>query len=219
MKNKACVELINSIRLRKIFGIILKVGNKLNGAGNEEETKPGSINNNSTTTSTANGFSVESLPKLGQIKGCDRKTSILHYIVSLIQRSNPSLLDLKEELPILYKVPSINFSNNDLSLSTLRAQLSNAQSMIFKPPSSMKTDNINKDMTNEQRLIHEATTTISNVCQEHEESKHNIASVMEYFSVEDNFSFVTLLNTIALFCKEIEDIRNQLVKSRRNKIL
>jgi hypothetical protein len=212
-----CVELINSIRLRKIFGIILKVGNKLNGAGNEEEIKPGFINNKSTTA--ANGFSVESLPKLNQIKGCDKKTTILYYIISLIQRANPSLLDLKEELPHLYKVPCINFSDHDKSLSMLKAQLSNAQSMLFASPSLMETTNNNEGMTNEQKLIHETTTTISNICQEHEECKLNIASVMEYFSAEENFSFVTLLNIIAMFCKEIEDIRNQLVKSRRKKIL
>ncbi len=126
---------------------------------------------------------------------------------------------MKEELPALYKVPSLNFSDHEKSLSTLKAQLANAQSMLLEPPSSIKTANINEDMTNEQQFVHEATATLSNICQENEECKLNIASVMEYFSAEDNVSFVTLLKTIALFCKEMENTRNQLVKLRRHKIL
>ena len=50
---KACDEISNSVRLRKLFGIVLNIGNRLNTAGPGQKRKAGA-------------FSIKSLLKLNQ---------------------------------------------------------------------------------------------------------------------------------------------------------
>ncbi|CAN0103280.1 unnamed protein product, partial [Ectocarpus fasciculatus] len=68
-----------SRRLKKLLGIILKLGNQLN----EGQTT---------------GFTLDSLLKLNTAKAFDKKTSILHYLVMLARRNDPTLLDFKDDL-------------------------------------------------------------------------------------------------------------------------
>lgn len=42
------------------------------------------------------GFTLDSLLKLNAAKAFDKKTSILHYLVMLSMRNDPSLLDFKD---------------------------------------------------------------------------------------------------------------------------
>lgn len=42
------------------------------------------------------GFTLDSLLKLNTAKAFDKKTSILHYLVMLARRNDPTLLDFKD---------------------------------------------------------------------------------------------------------------------------
>lgn len=42
------------------------------------------------------GFTLDSLLKLNTAKAFDKKTSILHYLVILAKRNDPTLLDFKD---------------------------------------------------------------------------------------------------------------------------
>lgn len=42
------------------------------------------------------GFTLDSLLKLNTAKAFDKKTSILHYLVMLARRNDPTLLEFKE---------------------------------------------------------------------------------------------------------------------------
>ncbi|KAG5177850.1 hypothetical protein JKP88DRAFT_331372, partial [Tribonema minus] len=75
----ACDDVKLSLRLKRLLSIILKLGNELN--------------QHATT-----GFTLESLLKLNTAKAFDKKTSILHYLVMLADRNDPTLLDFKDDL-------------------------------------------------------------------------------------------------------------------------
>merc|ERR1712071_350203 len=81
---KACDEVRNSELLRKLIAMILTLGNHINtgGSGN-----------------AAAGFSLKALIELDNAKAFDKKTSVLHYLVTLIKKNDKSVLDFKEELP------------------------------------------------------------------------------------------------------------------------
>ena len=68
-----------SVGLKKTLRTILKVGNQMNDGGNV-------------------GFTLDSLLKLESAKAFDKKTSILQYVITLVDRSDPGSLSFPEEL-------------------------------------------------------------------------------------------------------------------------
>ena len=76
----ACDEVKLSGRLKKVLRTILHVGNQLNGG------------------EKLNGITLDSLLKLNSAKAYDRKTSVLHYVITLIQRNDADCLRFPEDL-------------------------------------------------------------------------------------------------------------------------
>ena len=74
----ACDDVKMSAKLKRVMKTILKVGNQLNEADGKESTV---------------GFKLDSLLKLESSKAFDKKTSVLQYVIRLIQRSDPDTLD------------------------------------------------------------------------------------------------------------------------------
>ncbi len=266
IKIKACAEIVSSVRFRKILGIILKVGNRLNNAGEEIE---------SDSTTDANGFSVESLSKLNQVKvgwfyyllcsafytfckfaslfsnnsrnfhliylqACDKKTSVLEYIGTLIQRSNRSLLQIKDDFPHVFKAQSIS-SDHDKSLASLEKQLVSARAILESYDQSPFVDYGNDDNHNHEdgnnnnsssssssnnnndnscfhlhKFILEASQSLSVVREANEQAKAKFISVLEYFSIENDVSPNTLFGIVASFCKEMNSINESLSKSKKS---
>lgn len=80
---KACDEVRNSERLRKMMAMILTLVNQINTGGDGN---------------MALGFNLEALLKLGEAKAFDKKTSVLHYLAKLIRQNDESLLSFKDDL-------------------------------------------------------------------------------------------------------------------------
>jgi hypothetical protein len=77
---KACEQVRNSARMKKVLKCILKVGNQMNdGAENI-------------------GFSLETLLKLSAAKAFDKKTSVLQYVIMLIFRNEENCLYFPTDL-------------------------------------------------------------------------------------------------------------------------
>ncbi len=74
---KRCTKLI------KVIELVLAIGNYLNGTG----AKGG-----------AYGFKLEFLTKLADTKTADNKSTLLHYLVAMIERKYADLLDFPQEL-------------------------------------------------------------------------------------------------------------------------
>ena len=89
--------------LKRVLGLVLKLGNKLNSlAGTEDK---------------ARGFSLSSLAALAATKGFDGKTTMLSYLESLISRKRSELLDFTAELP------HVRGAARELSVPTLKADI------------------------------------------------------------------------------------------------
>jgi diaphanous 1 len=91
-------EIISSRRLHGVMAVTLAVGNYMNGTG---------------FRGGAYGFQISTLNKLSGMKGND-KSSLLDFIVLSCARTNPDLLNLKQDLPHLE--PSMKLSLSDLKV-------------------------------------------------------------------------------------------------------
>ena len=198
-----------SLRLRKILGIILKVGNRLNKAGEDTVS--------TYSSPEANGFSVESLSKLNQVKAYDKQTTVLSYIGSLIQRSNPSLLEVNDDLPHIYKAHSIS-SDHDKALKDLEKQLSDARSTLSTEDQDCGGSDEFPSSVHVTAFIEEATQSLTATQKANEEAKRKFTHVLEYFSMEKDLSPIFLFGVVASFCKEVEAVNAELSTSNGKKV-
>ena len=76
---EACDDIKMSLRLRKVLHLILRIGNEMN------EGK-------------AAAFSLDALGKLSVSKAFDKKTTVLDYLVTVLTKQDPDLLDLGDDL-------------------------------------------------------------------------------------------------------------------------
>jgi len=91
--NRSCEEVLASTKLRKILGIVLKIGNRVNFKAQREQ------NNRSETFA----ITLDSLPKLKETQTSDRKTTFMHVLIKTIIRSGSApLLDFKEDMPSIF---------------------------------------------------------------------------------------------------------------------
>ena len=79
---KACESVKNSERFRKLLLYALKLGNALNTDGSTQEVT---------------AITLDSLLKLAEAKAFDRQTSVLHYLVSILQKNDEDVLRLAED--------------------------------------------------------------------------------------------------------------------------
>ena len=111
----ACDDVKKSDRLRSMFGVILKLGNKLNAGGDQVQA-----------------FTLDSLLKLKDAKAFDQKTTIMQYLVRLIQRHDPTILDFKDDLQHVLKASRTPSSMITTELDQLRSGLADAHEIIQK---------------------------------------------------------------------------------------
>jgi len=94
---KACNELLDSEKLKKTLGLILSIGNYLNGGSKRGQ---------------ADGFQLEVLPKLNDTKGSSGDT-LLMFIMRLMKKKYPELVDLPSELVHVPECTKINLQDID----------------------------------------------------------------------------------------------------------
>ncbi len=115
---KSCDELRNSVRLRKLLGIVLNIGNRLNTAGPTRKGKAGA-------------FTIQSLLKLSQAKAFDKKTTFLHYIVMVVKRNDESLVKFKDDILSVLKADKVYWDQCEGDLEEVENQLENVRKIAL----------------------------------------------------------------------------------------
>lgn len=105
---QASTELKNCSNFSRVLKSILKIGNHLNA---------GSFKGG------AQGFKLESLLTLQNVKGIDRKTSLLHFSIMELGKTAPQTLFLSDELKFVRPVSNVNLEAIMQSLSDLEVGL------------------------------------------------------------------------------------------------
>ncbi|KAG8189077.1 hypothetical protein JTE90_028626 [Oedothorax gibbosus] len=166
--------LMTDADIQKVFGIILALGNYMNG-GNRNRGQ-------------ADGFGLEILPKLKDVKSKDNSLTLLHYIVrnyvKLYQKD--CTLD-KAKLPVpepsdAERASLVNFDDIANDLKKLHSQIKSCEAKVEKVLSS-------SDEEHQQPFKDKMDAFLTKAYAEHKEQEENIEEckakfneTMEFFS-------------------------------------
>ena len=118
----ACEGVKENNDLKVVFHGILRLGNKLN-AGQGDEVL---------------AFTLDSLLKLKDAKAFDKKTTVMHYLIRIIRRSNASVLKFYEHLPDMVEAAKVSSEQINSELRNLERQLGEAQTVLKKDAEAKK---------------------------------------------------------------------------------
>jgi len=108
---EASREVSRSRRLRKLLELVLALGNYMNRGAR----------------GNAFGFRIQSLNKLADTKAStsskSRGTTLLHYLVQIIEVKHKDILLLEEDLPHIKEAAKINLGEMDKDIGNLRTGL------------------------------------------------------------------------------------------------
>jgi len=228
MIENACDELKNSVRLRKLLGIVLNVGNRLNTAGTTRKGKAGA-------------FSIESLLKLNQAKAFDKKTTFLHYVVLVVQRHNESLSCFKEDLTHVLQSDKIYWDQCLNDLEEVENQLENMRKIALnevngKKKRKGKRQHVDDDEMSQQSMSLEqevealrstqigiftldAIKIVSSLRENVEITKTKYAKLLEYFGEEGEKMMMPheLFKIIVTFTKDFDSAKEEVKRQEKTK--
>ena len=205
-------EIMTSSRLRKIFAILLHLGNRINTAGMGAKQPAAAIR-------------LESLIHLTQDKAYDRKTSFLQYGASVIRRSCPDLVLIMKDLPSLGRAEIIGWDQLQDELENLESSLTIIRQMALSHgqhhdegeyASSTDKEVAVLQSTNIGRFTVDACIRMASVYHEMEATKESTVALFSYFG-EDEGCHVTdgcngsqsIFRTLSQFANQFEHAGEQ----------
>jgi hypothetical protein len=242
----SCDSIKSSKKLRNVMKVILKIINELNseegldggnggggGGAGELETK---------------GITVESLVKLSTIKAFDKKTSVLQYVIMVINRHNASLLTFPEELKNLNDIARLSLDNiigeknnleNELkgNITALKRILSSHQSPAVSTTSTTSVaavfgDSLPRAEIEEEKkenydeYLHETIDQFENKLKPlNDELNHRVSTlnnkfsnILVYFGEDAKLSCQEFFNTFSKFVNEFILTRDNYERIRQQEL-
>ncbi|OMH81925.1 Protein diaphanous-like protein, partial [Zancudomyces culisetae] len=113
--SKASNAVTKSPHIPVLMGVILTIGNYMNGAG---------------FRGGAFGFKISSLSRLLDTKATDNKTTLLHFVALVVEEAFPDALQFLEDLKPLDAACRVSYPELKTELSELQNNLDNAKSEL-----------------------------------------------------------------------------------------
>nr|XP_042906430.1 formin-2 isoform X2 [Parasteatoda tepidariorum] len=162
-----CEFLMTDADIQKVFGIILTLGNYMNG-GNRNRGQ-------------ADGFGLEILPKLKDVKSKDSSLTLLHYIVRNYVKlyEEDSSLD-KAKLPVpepgdAERASLVNFDDIAKDLNKLLSQIKSCEAKVQKVLNS-------SDEEHQQPFKEKMDEFLTKAYAEHKEQEENLEECKNKFN-------------------------------------
>ncbi|XP_028848047.1 disheveled-associated activator of morphogenesis 1 isoform X2 [Denticeps clupeoides] len=109
---QASRELLQSCNLRQLLEVVLAFGNYMNKG----------------QRANAYGFKVSSLNKIADTKSSmDRNTTLLHYLVTILEQKYPKVVMFKEELQNVPEAAKVSMTELEKEINNLRSGLKNVE--------------------------------------------------------------------------------------------
>ncbi|RLN91146.1 hypothetical protein BBJ28_00020991 [Nothophytophthora sp. Chile5] len=185
--HKACEEVKGSRLLKILLGMVLKLGNTLNGSGEENEIR---------------GFTVDSLLRLGHTKAVNQKTTVLHYLVRLVKKNHPQVLDFQDELRSVPLAARESFETIDEDFKKLQkglASLSNELALLEKQQATEDPD-VEVTAKSMQAAVFEIDRQMKTLADGIATAREEVSSVFDYFGEDPARNPTEFFTTLASFC-------------------
>ncbi|KUF95901.1 Nucleoporin nup61 [Phytophthora nicotianae] len=183
---KAGEEVKGSRLLKILLAMVLKLGNTLNGSGEENGIK---------------GFTVDSLLRLGHTKAVNQKTTVLHYLVRLVKKNHPQVLDFQAELrsvPLAaresFETVDEEFKKLERGLASLNTELGLLEKQAVE---SLGLEVTVKAMQNAASDIEAQMKTLADGIAR---AREEVSSVLDYFGEDPKRNPTEFFTTLASFC-------------------
>ncbi|CAE7701703.1 Daam2, partial [Symbiodinium microadriaticum] len=175
----ACDDVKMSLKLKKVLKTILKVGNQMNDG--EQHL----------------GFTVDSLLKLQNAKAFDKKTSILQYVVMVIQRNDESCLLFPEDLTHLTESERMSLSQISQELDTLRASQVKSMEVVRE----MRVQAGDQSVASMVKFLEKAQQSIDEVSESVNRMQEKYQTVLAYFGEDPDTLSQEFFSTLEKFVR------------------
>lgn len=118
--SEAIRDIKSSKKFRKVLEYLLAIGNYVNGQG-----KRGGVW----------GFKLDTLEKFDRHRSTDGKSSLLVYLVKLLEKQDPELLDLSSDFANLEKARTISFTELQNQSKQLKSGMKVIEGLVKDAPS------------------------------------------------------------------------------------
>ena len=189
----ACDDVKMSVRLKKVLKTILKVGNQMNDGADHL------------------GFTLDALLKLQSAKAFDKKTSVLQYVIMLIQRNDENCLLFPEDLGHIAEASRLTMDSVQADHAVLRqgldrtcrvmAELDGEEAGATGGPMATFLDKARQICDDLDALIESVKTKYSNV--------------LAYFGEDPNLPSSEFFSTLSKFVVEFIKERDVLERQRK----
>ncbi|KAL7530961.1 hypothetical protein ACHAXR_003771, partial [Thalassiosira sp. AJA248-18] len=211
---QACDSVKNSERFRKLLLYALKLGNALNTGGSNEAVK---------------AITLDSLLKLAESKAFDRQTSVLHYLVSIVQKNDEDVLKLSEDFVPVKAAERVAMDMLAQSLKEMEMGIKLVKDVVKRnlPERDASVDAMPEDeslgATPMGRFSLSAASKIQSLSNEFKDAQENFADLLQFFGEDTSMNpeafFCTINTFVALFDQTHKELkRKEEAKERKKRI-
>ncbi|KAK6642133.1 hypothetical protein RUM44_013856 [Polyplax serrata] len=206
-----CEMLLNAESVKTVMAIILALGNYMNG-GN-------------LTRGQADGFGIEILPKLKDVKSKDSSVTLLHFIVRTYMRKLDDPLNLDLALPVpepgdINRAAAVDFDEIKSDLQQLEKELKVCQKQTEKVINASSEENLQPFKDKMEAFLLGAQKQILGEFENLEECKIKFKATVNFYQYKPKTEEVVkdFFTTWAPFSKDFKDIwkkeQQRLIKAK-----
>ncbi|PSN51207.1 hypothetical protein C0J52_13663 [Blattella germanica] len=213
------VFLMTSESLKTVLSIILKLGNYMNG-GNRMRGQ-------------ADGFGLEILAKLRDVKSKDSSVTLLHFIVRAYMRKCEDPLTPGLALPIpepgdIDRAATVNFEDVGGDLQKLQKELGVCECRTQKVLAASTEENVQPFKDKMEKFLSTAKKQLSGELENLEECKQKFKATMQFYHYqpkganEDEVDLKDFFSLWSPFCSDFKDIwkkeQQRLIKEKTQEV-
>ncbi|XP_068608354.1 disheveled-associated activator of morphogenesis 1-like [Brachionichthys hirsutus] len=164
--NLASREVVQSNALRQLLEVVLALGNYMNRG----------------QRGNAYGFKMASLNKISDTKSSiDRNLTLLHYIVSALEKNFPNAAALNEELPNVPEAAKVNMTELEKDIAILRSGLKTVEAELQYQQTQSFHDPADKFVSVVSQFLAVASFSFSDVEESLTEAKERFVKALGHF--------------------------------------
>ena len=211
---EACDAVKNSERFQKLLLYSLKLGNALNTGGSNEGVS---------------AITLDSLLKLAEAKAFDRQTSVLHYLVSIVQKNDADVLKLSEDFAPVKAAERVAMDMLSSELKKMEQGIEKLQAVVKKnlpEPDDSGSEREEDELIESSpmgRFSISAASKIQSLSNEFDNVRSRFTDLLRFFGEDSSLSPEAFFGTINTFVSMFDQTHKELVrkeeaKARRKRI-